>query len=75
LVTSLLKILNLDNSSIEYVADRPGHDRRYSVDTSKIRGLGWSKVHSIDTALEKTVNWYRDNEWWWGPLRQRNRAT
>lgn len=74
LVTSLLKILNLDNSSIEYVADRPGHDRRYSVDTSKIRGLGWSKVHSIDTALEKTVNWYRDNEWWWGPLRQRNRA-
>ena len=75
LVTSLLKILNLDNSSIEYVADRPGHDRRYSVDTSKIRRLGWSKVHSIDTALEKTVNWYRDNEWWWGPLRQRNRAT
>jgi dTDP-glucose 4,6-dehydratase len=75
LVTSLLKILNLDNSSIEYVADRPGHDRRYSVDTSKIRALGWSKVHSIDSALEKTVNWYRDNEWWWGPLRQRNRTS
>jgi dTDP-glucose 4,6-dehydratase len=75
LVTSLLKILNLDNSSIEYVADRPGHDRRYSVDTSKIRALGWSKVHSIDSALEKTVNWYRDNEWWWGPLRQRNRSS
>lgn len=74
LVTSLLKILKLDESSIEYVSDRPGHDRRYSVDTSKIRALGWTKVHSIDTALEKTVNWYRDNEWWWGPLRQRSRT-
>jgi len=74
LVTSLLKILKLDESSIEYVSDRPGHDRRYSVDTTKIQALGWTRIHSIDTALEKTVNWYRDNEWWWGPLRQRSQT-
>jgi dTDP-glucose 4,6-dehydratase len=71
LVNSLLKILRLDNSRIEFVADRPGHDRRYSVDTSKIRALGWNKVHTIESALEKTVNWYIDNQWWWGPLRGR----
>ena len=75
LVTALLKILKLDETSIEYVSDRPGHDRRYSVDTSKIRALGWNKVHSIDTALENTVNWYRDNKWWWGPLRQRTQTS
>ena len=74
LVNSLLKILQLDKSRIEFVADRPGHDRRYSVDTSKIRALGWNKVHTIETALENTVNWYRDNQWWWSPLRGRGQS-
>lgn len=70
LVSALLKILGLDTSMISFVEDRPGHDRRYSVDTSKIKALGWEKKRTIDDALEATVNWYRSNEWWWRPLRE-----
>jgi dTDP-glucose 4,6-dehydratase len=73
LVEALLSIFRLDGDSIEYVEDRPGHDRRYSVDISKISQLGWVKKHSIKTGLNETVNWYRDNPWWWKPLRSRNR--
>lgn len=75
LVHSLLNILDLDDSRIEYVSDRPGHDRRYSVDTTKIQSLGWKRNYSLDSSLEATVNWYRNNEWWWGPLRNRNATT
>lgn len=71
LVHMILRILNLDESRIDHVEDRPGHDRRYSVNTSKVQKLGWSKKSSMELALEKTVKWYRDNEWWWAPLRQR----
>jgi dTDP-glucose 4,6-dehydratase len=56
---------------VRYVADRLGHDRRYSVDISKVTDLGWRKQHSLDQALQETVAWYRDNEWWWRPLKQR----
>lgn len=73
LVEALLSIFRLDGDSIEYVEDRPGHDRRYSVDISKISQLGWVKKHSIKTGLNETVNWYKDNPWWWKPLRSRNR--
>jgi dTDP-glucose 4,6-dehydratase len=53
----------------EYVQDRPGHDRRYSLDCSKIkRELGWEPVYSFDHALEQTIRWYIDNDWWWSPL-------
>jgi dTDP-glucose 4,6-dehydratase len=45
--------------------DRPGHDRRYAVDTTKLRGLGWSPRHYIDSAIADTVEWYRANETWW----------
>jgi dTDP-glucose 4,6-dehydratase len=71
LVNALLSILELDEARIDFVSDRPGHDRRYSVNTTKISELGWTRAHSLETALERTVNWYRDNEWWWGPLRDR----
>ncbi|MBN1344704.1 MAG: dTDP-glucose 4,6-dehydratase [Phycisphaerae bacterium] len=55
-----------DEDSIEYVKDRPGHDRRYAIDSSKIRGeLGWSPAHDFDDALARTVRWYRDHEDWW----------
>jgi dTDP-glucose 4,6-dehydratase len=54
---------------IEHVQDRPGHDKRYSLDCSKIkRDLGWKPVYSFDIALEQTINWYVNNEWWWAPL-------
>jgi dTDP-glucose 4,6-dehydratase len=71
LVRTILKILNLDESRIDYVADRPGHDRRYSVNTSKIESLGWRRKHSLESSLEETIDWYQANEWWWGPLRSR----
>ncbi len=55
---------------IEFVADRPGHDLRYSVDTSRIRDLGWQPQRSFEEALDETVSWYRENEWWWRPLKE-----
>lgn len=70
LVTKLLQYLNSDTSNIEYVNDRPGHDRRYAIDSSKLRQLGWSPYFDFDTALRKTVDWYSENKSWWEPLKQ-----
>ncbi len=69
LVDKLLALLGKDESSVDYVEDRLGHDRRYSVDISKITALGWTKQRTLDEALEATVAWYRDNDWWWRPLK------
>ncbi|MDI6026617.1 dTDP-glucose 4,6-dehydratase [Corticibacterium sp. UT-5YL-CI-8] len=56
---------------ITYVNDRPGHDRRYAIDASKIeRELGWKPQETFETGLERTIDWYLANEWWWGPLRR-----
>jgi dTDP-glucose 4,6-dehydratase len=56
---------------ITFVTDRPGHDRRYAIDPSKIeRELGWQAQESFATGIAKTIDWYLDNEWWWTPLRQ-----
>jgi dTDP-glucose 4,6-dehydratase len=56
---------------IEFVPDRPGHDLRYAIDPSKIeRELGWRAEESFESGLAKTIDWYLDNEWWWGPVRQ-----
>jgi dTDP-glucose 4,6-dehydratase len=54
---------------IEHVPDRPGHDLRYSIDTSRIRALGWEPAHGFDAALDATIAWYRANEAWWRPLK------
>ena len=60
---------------IRFVADRPGHDRRYAIDPSKIeRELGWRAVENFETGLEKTVDWYLANEWWWRPIREKKYA-
>lgn len=60
---------------ISFVSDRPGHDRRYAIDASKIeRELGWTPQESFDSGLAKTIDWYLDNEWWWGPIRSGNYA-
>lgn len=69
LVDRLLGLCAADPSLVEMVDDRPGHDRRYSVDAARVRALGWSPCRSIDDGLEATVDWYRDNRWWWEPLR------
>jgi dTDP-glucose 4,6-dehydratase len=57
---------------IEFVTDRPGHDARYAIDASKLETeLGWRALENFDTGIEKTVQWYLDNEWWWRPLSER----
>ncbi|MFA5785771.1 MAG: dTDP-glucose 4,6-dehydratase [Actinomycetota bacterium] len=70
----LLAIMGKPESMIRFVPDRPGHDLRYSVDTSKVRALGWKPSRDLDDALERTAGWYRDNEWWWRPLKDRASA-
>lgn len=68
-VKRVLELTGRDESLIEYVADRPGHDLRYSLSSDKVRALGWEAQTSFDEGLERTVQWYRDNETWWGPIR------
>ncbi|MCY3578771.1 MAG: dTDP-glucose 4,6-dehydratase [bacterium] len=70
LAARLLALCGRDDSFIQPVADRLGHDRRYSVDTAKIQKLGWRPVREMDEALAATVAWYRDNRWWWEPLKR-----
>lgn len=67
----LLQYMDLGTDRIDYVKDRPGHDRRYAVDWSKInRGLGWEPQFSFEEWLQKTVEWYKTNEAWWRPLKE-----
>ena len=54
------------------VPDRPGHDRRYSLDTTKLRELGWRPEVPFVDGLKETVEWYAANEWWWRPIKQAN---
>jgi len=65
----ILRLLGKPESLIQPVRDRPGHDRRYSLDIVKIRALGWEPTHSCEEAIEKTVRWYVENEWWWRPIK------
>ena len=65
----ILDLLDKPKSLIQHVTDRPGHDRRYSLDVSKIRALGWESRHDFGQALEKTTRWYADNEWWWRKIK------
>jgi len=65
----ILRLLNKPESLIQPVSDRPGHDRRYALDVTKIRGLGWEPAHTCEEAIEKTVRWYVENEWWWRPIK------
>ena len=71
LTDSILEILGHDEPMIDYVEDRLGHDRRYSIDISKVRALGWTPRREFREALEATVAWYRDNRSWWEPLKRR----
>ncbi len=69
LTEKVLALCGVGDEMIEYVADRLGHDRRYSVDCSKARALGWAPGRSLDEALAATVEWYRANRAWWEPLK------
>lgn len=68
-VNRILELTGRDESLIKYVDDRKGHDRRYSLSSDKVRALGWEPQMRFDDGLPATVDWYRDNEWWWGPVR------
>ncbi len=65
----ILKLVGKPESFITPVADRPGHDRRYALDSGKMHGLGWKPAHSFAAALEATVEWYRAHESWWKPIK------
>ena len=65
----ILELTGAGESLVRHVADRPGHDRRYALDDSKLRGLGWEPSRSLEQGLEETVEWYRDNRAWWEPLK------
>ncbi len=67
----ILKGLNKPQSLMKFVADRSGHDRRYSLDCSKLKRLGWRLNHSFEEALDRTIRWYIDNKWWWRKIRER----
>jgi dTDP-glucose 4,6-dehydratase len=62
---TVLQLLEKPASLIRFVEDRPGHDAGYRLDASKLRALGWQPRHDFSATIEKTVNWYRDNRWWW----------
>ena len=66
----ILELTGAGEDLLRHVDDRAGHDRRYSLDDSKVRGLGWSPQHSFaETGLADTVEWYRDNRAWWEPIK------
>jgi dTDP-glucose 4,6-dehydratase len=69
LVRRILELTGRDDSLIEHVTDRPGHDRRYSLSSERARALGWEPRTRLADGLPLTVDWYRDNEWWWAPIR------
>ncbi len=70
-VRQILELTNASADLVRLVKDREGHDRRYAVDSTKVRTPGWSPQHSFDSGgLEETVQWYRDNREWWEPIKQ-----
>src|SRR3990167_400902 len=72
-IKKILEILEMKEDKIEYVKDRPGHDRRYAIDATKIKKeLGWKPKFDFETALGKTVTWYKENKNWWQKLRNKN---
>ena len=74
LTRRILALAGRSDALISPVADRPGHDRRYALDTTKLRALGWAPRADFESGLAATVQWYRDNEWWWRPIKEQDAA-
>ncbi len=68
-VRRIIELTGAAESQIEHITDRPGHDRRYSLSSEKVRALGWDARMRFAEGLEQTVAWYRENSWWWEPIR------
>ena len=69
IVSRILELTGADESLIRHVEDRAGHDRRYSLDTAKLRALGWAPQKSFEEGIAETVSWYQDNRSWWEPIK------
>jgi dTDP-glucose 4,6-dehydratase len=65
----ILELTGRDESLVRHVTDRPGHDRRYALDTAKLRGLGWAPAGDFGSDLARTVAWYADRRDWWEPIK------
>lgn len=65
----LLELLSKPATLIRHVPDREGHDRRYAMDAGKLRALGWTRKYDFDTGVRATVDWYRENAWWWSKIK------
>ena len=74
LTRRILALTGRPESLITPVADRPGHDRRYALDTTKLRALGWTPREAFEAGLAGVVNWFRQNEWWWRPIKEQDPA-
>ena len=74
LTRRILELVGKPDTLIRPVADRLGHDRRYALDTTKLRALGWAPRHPFADGLAATVEWYRANPWWWGPIKHQDPA-
>lgn len=72
ITAALLRLLGKDETWVEHVEDRKGHDFRYAIDCSRLRGLGWAPEFTFEQALAETVAWYRTHEAWWRPLKARS---
>ncbi|MBI5093668.1 MAG: dTDP-glucose 4,6-dehydratase [Candidatus Hydrogenedentes bacterium] len=69
LTRRILELTGRGKELIKPITDRPGHDRRYSIDASKLKALGWRAAMEWDTGIASTVRWYKENEWWWRPIK------
>jgi dTDP-glucose 4,6-dehydratase len=75
IVREILRLMDKDESHIEFVEDRPGHDLRYAIDATKIKEeLGWQPAYTFENGLKETVEWYLKNEAWWQPIKERNKT-
>ena len=70
LTRMILELLDRPASLVRHVPDRPGHDRRYRLDSGKLQALGWTPQIEFGSGLRAVVEWYRDNEWWWRPIKE-----
>jgi dTDP-glucose 4,6-dehydratase len=68
----ILSLTDRPGSLIRPVPDRPGHDRRYALDTTKLRQLGWTPTVAFERGLAETVEWYHANDWWWRPIKEQD---
>jgi dTDP-glucose 4,6-dehydratase len=68
-VMRIVELTGAEPDLVRHVADRPGHDRRYSLDSSRLRELGWRPERDFETGLTETVSWYRENRAWWEPIK------